>query len=447
MKRLALLALVLAAAPAEALSEKLVFHGNPDATGHYGFQVDDNPTHFTCPSPYSSESCIDFQRSAFGNDYLATSLPNEKHAYRVRFWLYAAPDQTQSKFRAMFSLTPGGATPAGEGDGDHTGAWGESVQAIFAENSVGYDIRLAEATGERLETLAIGAENRDSSAWRAYDFIVNTDTQDARLINDQGDAILQAKLLHHQDKAIESQWYRGTGGDWYYAANLYLRTGGDSTAVYDQDPRPPIISNLTQNPAFVSPAQTVKVSATIRDDWGSATAVLHSWVKDPAKDTFTPAADLGMQNVGAHYEATLPAHAAGAVVRYQVEATATSGLKATSTTIEYQVGSTDPPKDVGSGGAIGAFAANTLMVGATGFAVAVLVGVAGALLEETADKQRAAKWAMTWLVLGVVWLALCFAFDGLGKFFSGPWGVPLAVLALVLGVVVVVARRQNGVRA
>ncbi|MCA1810817.1 MAG: hypothetical protein LC623_02265 [Halobacteriales archaeon] len=441
---LIVLALVVAACPGDALSEKLVFQGNPVA--HYGFDVDDDPTHAPCPSPYDSEECIDFQRTEFANDYLGKTLPNDKHAYRVRFWIFAGADFAQSKFRCMLSFKDGTATVEAKGDGHHTGAWGESVQVVFEENSVGWDVKLVEVSGENYQEIATGSEPRDSSAWRRYDLRANTDTGDVSLINDAGTVMASAKLLHHQGKAITSQWYRGTGGSWY-TSNTYLRASGDSTAVYDQDPRPPIIGNLTQTPNLVAPGQAVKVSAVIRDDWGLATAVLHSWTKAKDADTFTPAADVAMQNLGAqHYEATLPPHTDGVVVRYQIEATAVSGLKATSTTIEYEVGSSDPPKDLGGGSGFGA-TGNTFMVATIGFAILAAIGVVAGLFMQGVDKRQSANWVAAGLIAGAAWFGLAFILDDLAAFFTGPWGIPLAIIFAIIAGVVIAARRKRGVKA
>jgi hypothetical protein len=446
MRHLLLLAfvLVVVACPVDALSEKLVFQGNP--VPHYGFDVDDDPTHAPCPSPYGSEECIDFQRTEFVNDYLGKTLPNDKHAYRVRFWVFAGADSAQSKFRCMLSFKDGGATVEGKGDGHHTGAWGESIQAVFEENSLGWNVKLAEVSGENYQEIATGSEPRDSSAWRRYDLRANTDTGDVSLTNDAGTVMASAKLLHHQGKPITSQWYRGTGGNWY-ASNTYLRASGDSTAVYDQDPRPPIIGNLTQNPTYVSSGQSVKVSATIRDDWGLATAVLHSWTKAKDADTFTPAPDQAMQNTGTHYEATLSAHTDGVAVRYQIEATAVSGLKATSTTIEYEVGSSDPPKDLGGGSGFAGVSGDTLMVATIGFAILAVIGLVAGLFMQGVDKRRSANWVAAGLIGGAAWFGLAFILDDLAAFFTGPWGFPLVVILAIIAGVVMAARRKRGVKA
>jgi hypothetical protein len=377
-----ILAALLLPTASAAVSEKLVFQGN-ETPPTYGFDLSDSPDTVTCPDPYDGEDCIFIDRASWSSDLLAKALANDKHAYRVRFWLYAEADDLQSVFRVTFSFKPGPATGEAVGDGDHLGAFGDSVQAIFEENSVGWDIHLAEVTEETLQELGVGVETRDSSQWRAYDFIVNTDTQQVKLQNEQGTTLVAAPLRNHEGSPIYSQWYRGHGGNWYGAAQTYLRLGGDSTRIYDQDPRPPVISNLTQNPRQVKPDESVQVTATIRDDWGQATAVLRSWVNDASQ------ADVAMTRQGTTYTATIPGHALDAEVDYYVEATAVSGLKARSDTIRYVVGSNEDPENLG-GGSTTATSSRVLGAVAVGLAIFVVGIILFLVLRQDPNSKRLA---------------------------------------------------------
>lgn len=431
----AFLVLLAVATSAQAINEKLVFQG-ADSPPTFGFELYDHPGTRSCWPPYEAEPCIYIQDNAFYNDYLATKLHNEKHAYRVHFQIYADADGAQSKFRVVLSFVPGNVAKSIEGDGYATGAFGEAVGAVFAENPVGWDIQLIEVNQESYQEIATATEPRDSSAWRAYDFTANSDTGLIELRNDVGDVMASAHMMHHAGKPIESQWYRGTGGNWYSTAHMMLRVGGDSTAVYDQDPRPPVISNLTQTPSLVEPGQSVRVSATIRDDWGQATAVLHSWVNQK------PAPDVAMQSSGGTYTATLPGAPADAEVRYQVEATAVSGLKAVSTTIQYVVGSTQPPKDVGGGGALGSITSNEGGLAAVGFVLIAGVGLFAALFEQGVDKKRSATLATLGGVGGLAWVALVYSWATLTAFASGPWFVPGLLIAAILAAAILATRKR-----
>jgi hypothetical protein len=427
--------LILASAAAGSLSEKLVFQGNPTPP-NYGFDLSDEPGHLECPDPYTDEDCIYANNGALGNDYLGETLAGDKHAYRVKFSLYAAADSAQSKFRCVLSFRVGPANADAEGDGYHTEAFGESVGVVFEENPVGWDIKLVEVEGESYQELAIGTESRTSSAWRSYDFIVDSDNQQAKLLNDQGSVVVSHELRHHEGKPIQSQWYRFTGGASLFTAGMFLRVKADSTAIYDQDPRAPTITDLQQTPRLVAAGQEVKITATIRDDWGRATAVLRQWVNGQGGP------DLAMTYSGSTYTATLPGRANDAEVRYQVEATGVSGLKAVSDTIQYTVGSNEDPDNLGGGTGSGKLEPGLLGAVAISGALVVVGFILFIALRE--QDPRLAKFILVGAAgLAIVAFPVILYLDAIAKALANPYLLPVLLMVAAVAAVAIVVVRQG----
>jgi hypothetical protein len=425
---LGLLAALLLVPGAAALTEKLVFQANQSAPA-FGFQVFDDAESDTCRSPYTAETCISFFADAFTNQYLARSLAGEKHAYRIHFWIYAADDGAQAKLRVAFSLAPNSATTAMKGNGHDSGAWAESVQAIFWEEPVGWQVKLAQVHNGGYQELATISDARPSSAWQGFDFVVNTDTGQLRITNDLGNTVLSATMTEAKGRAIHSQWFRQTGGG-FAGEWLWMRT--KTLQIYDQDPRAPIITELAQTPLRVFANQAVKVTANITDDWGSASAVLHTWINNEQ------GADVAMTHSGTRYEATLPGRPDGVEVRYQVEATAVSGLKAVSDTIRYVVGSEEDPDNLG-GGSLGA-AEDLGFLGVGVFAIFVVGGLVLTFLDMASKPNGAPKaylYAVGGMVLGLLWLAYIYNKPAIDDFLTSPAAWFLALAGLVVAVLAV----------
>ncbi len=94
----------------------------------------------------------------------------------------------------------------------------------------------------------------------------------------------------------------------------------DSTH-YEYGPSAPRISDVTRSPMVPTSAQTVTVTATIRDLDGTVTGanLLYQVGTDPSNTSFTT---LSMTNTsGDEYSATIPVQSDGAFVRYYLEAT------------------------------------------------------------------------------------------------------------------------------
>jgi len=398
MKRPLLVALALLAAPLVAanVSEHKVFQGNTTSTT-LGYDLNDVAAPQPCQAPFTGEGCIQFESDDHHHQYLAKSLAG-KHAYRLHWTMMEEKDSATSILHVVFSFAQG-ATKAMEGNNVNTGMWADSVDVLFHEGS-GWDVSLWETTAGNIAPLGTTTQGVDSTQFHTYDFLVNTDTQTATLLDESG-AVLVSSPIHHQGKGIATQWFMETGGDYWFNNNLDVRVQGDSTSIYDQDPRPPVLSNLAQNPQLVGAAQSVQVSVSVQDDWGTPSVVLHRWLNH------SPAADQAMTQSGTTYTATLPGAPAGVTVGYQAEATGASGLKARTDLIEYVVASGKQPANLGGGStpASSGLGDWTLIV----FAVLSIGGVAMTFLDMASHPPGKAPnaylYAVAGIGLGLLWLA------------------------------------------
>jgi hypothetical protein len=302
-----------------------------------------------CPGG-DTKPCLKSVHENDERDLLGKSLAAKTH-YNVSYEIYADADHSGSGFQASFSFENTPATTSTAGDGWNNGAFRNSLNARYHETTTGWDLAISEVTNGVYQDIASTSDNSDSSQWHAYSFDVDSVADRATVYGGSGEVLLTAQIAHHHGGAMRSQWFVARSYSSGGAGGILIRDIGTSTAIVDEDPQPPTVSNLKQVPGSVAPGQSVTVTATVADDWGQPASVIQWSVNGVAKSDITMAYQ---STTGAR--ALIPAQQSDAVVRYQIVATDGTQLQAASDQWQYTVGSGQGATNIGgafSGGSGG----------------------------------------------------------------------------------------------
>lgn len=340
------LLVILLACNVQAAVEHQVFHANGSST-RFGYDVQSTSIQAYTGNPCETTpgDCVKADTDEDRRGFLGKALTGDKLAYRVGLRIYASSEGATSGIHVAFSFDARQPSAAIQGDGSTKGVFADSIQLRLKETDDGWDLRLGQTKSGTYAELAHHTDLRSPNAWREYAFQVNTTSGVASVLDDSGATILSATMTHHRGVALQSQWFMFKGYQSVFSNYAYLKLTGQSTAIHDQDPRPPTISGLQQNPARLASGQSVQITATIRDDWSSPSGVVKTWRNDVAAANYT------MTFTGDQAHATLPGQDNGVRVRYQVAATDDEGLTSQSDLIEYKVGSNQDPTNLGGGSA------------------------------------------------------------------------------------------------
>lgn len=429
MKRLVILLLIasLLAPIAPAADERGIFQASGGSSAHFGFDW-----HEGCAIEGGAIAC---GAIASDSDYLAANVEGDKQAYGVEFTISADAEGERSLARIAFTFDHGAVGVGIKGNGRDSYAFADSVQLQLWENS--------QAGGNWLATLFdvkggvrtpiatqfnTGIEDGDFHTFR---FNVDLDAGKAQVF-DGGDVLLAEATLANEHDEFAGQWYVltstadgcfGSGAGCPVTTRIGIQ--GDSTTIYDMDPRAPEIASISATPDPWPASTPLRVSVTATDDWNPGTAIqgeLHFEINGAAEQT------VSMANTNGVLEGDVPGIAQGSVEYWVTVFDGDSADVFTSDRYEIELdgspqnkGGGDSKTTPAGGGVGGDAAANQDFLLMAGLAFIAGLGVFILL------RRRQARVALWVLILGLVGATLLImAWQGV--FLSPYWLILVPVV-------------------